>query len=53
MNTDIVLWAVKLEGRRLLKNGTGAPTVWTKQTQAQNQPKKSLGSAAWKQRPSA
>lgn len=40
MNTDIVLWAVKLEGRRLLKNNTGAPTVWTKQTQAQNRAEK-------------
>jgi hypothetical protein len=40
MNANIVLWAVKLEGRRLLKNGTGAPTVWTKKTQAENRAKK-------------
>lgn len=40
MSKDIVLWAVKLEGRRLLKNITGAPMVWTKQTQAQTHAEK-------------
>lgn len=40
MNTDIVLWAVKLEGRRFLKNSTGAPAVWKKQTQAQSRAEK-------------
>jgi hypothetical protein len=40
MNADIILWAVKLEGRRLLKNATGAPIVWTKKTQAENRAKK-------------
>lgn len=40
MSKDIVLWAVKIEGRRLLKNITGAPIVWTKQTQAQNRAEK-------------
>jgi hypothetical protein len=40
MKTDIILWAVKLDNKRLLKNGTGAPTVWIKQTQAQTHAEK-------------